>query len=134
MTPAVRNVWVIAGHMRAAAPCPGHGVRMSILRIDTAHCLVGSGTTREALSVAATRGRRANTLNVTLDDDNDLAASHEAQPDTAEQILARTLATSGTDTSAHTALRSHPDDSPEPRFPPATGTPAVTEPPIGPSF
>jgi conjugative relaxase-like TrwC/TraI family protein len=75
--------------------------------VGTAHALVSPSTTREALYVAATRGRLANLLYVatTYDPDPQTSHDHAADPRTAREVLAGVLANTGAETSAHESLR-----------------------------
>ncbi len=78
--------------------------------VDTAHSLVTASTTREVLYVAATRGRDMNRLYVDTSHDPDHDTSHGPLPTiSAEEILARVLANTGADQSAHAVLRREQD-------------------------
>jgi len=75
--------------------------------VGTAHALVSPSTTREALYVAATRGRVANLLYVDTAYDPDPQTGHDraGDPRTAREVLAAVLANTGAETSAHETLR-----------------------------
>jgi len=75
--------------------------------VGTAHALVSPGTTREALYVAATRGREANFLYVdtAYNPDPETGHDHAGDPRTARDVLAGVLANTGTETSAQETLR-----------------------------
>jgi hypothetical protein len=73
--------------------------------VDTAHALIGNATTREALYVAATRGRNANTMYVDICLDPDPDTSHDiGETVSADRVFQQVLAKSGVDASAHAAL------------------------------
>jgi hypothetical protein len=71
--------------------------------VQTAHAFVSPTTTREALYVAATRGREVNRLYVHTRYDPDPATSHYglAGRQSATEVLVRVLARQGADLSAH---------------------------------
>jgi hypothetical protein len=75
--------------------------------VGTAHALVSPNTTREVLYVAATRGREANRLYVdtVYDPDPQTSHDHADDPRTTREVLARVLANTGAETSAHETLR-----------------------------
>jgi len=75
--------------------------------VGTAHALVSPGTTREALYVAATRGRTANFLYVdtVFDPDPQTGHDHAGDARTARDVLAGLLANTGAEASAHETLR-----------------------------
>ena len=76
--------------------------------VDTAHAIISPTTTREALYVAATRGRDSNRLYVDTAYDPDPATSHDGvtEPQTARQVLAGVLANEGGEQSATDTIRS----------------------------
>lgn len=70
--------------------------------VDTAHALVADGTNREALYVAATRGRQTNRLYVATSTPQDLEDhTPVSQLPTGREVLASVLANTGAATSAH---------------------------------
>jgi conjugative relaxase-like TrwC/TraI family protein len=75
--------------------------------VGTAHALISPSTTRESLYVAATRGREANLLYIDTAYDPDPQTSHDhaGDPQTPREVLAKVLANTGADTSAHEILR-----------------------------
>lgn len=79
---------------------------------DTAHAVVESGTTRENLYVAMTRGRASNTAYVVVSrpDDNHSARHPGERPDaTARDILAGVLGHVGAELSAHETIAAEQD-------------------------
>jgi hypothetical protein len=79
--------------------------------VDTAHAVVSPTTTREALYVAATRGRSANHLYVDVAFDPQPDTSHGPSSDTsAEEVLVGILARSGVDVSAHVTMARELDE------------------------
>jgi len=95
----------VAEHVELAYATTAH--RSQGRTVGTAHALVSPSTTREALYVAATRGRDANLLYVDIAYDPDSQTSHDpaGDPRTAREVLARVLANTGAETSAHETLR-----------------------------
>jgi hypothetical protein len=73
--------------------------------VGTAHALVSPSTTREALYVAATRGREANFLYVDAAYDPDPQTPHDRVPRNARAVLGAVLANTAAETSAHETLR-----------------------------
>jgi len=75
--------------------------------VDTAHALISPTTTREALYVAATRGRESNRLYVDTFYDPDATTGHDGttEPQTAPHVLARVLANQGAELAAHEQIR-----------------------------
>lgn len=74
---------------------------------DTAHALVGPGTTRENLYVAMTRGRRANRVYVSVDrpdDDHSAPRTGGATAATTRSVLYGVLQHVGAELSAHQAI------------------------------
>lgn len=73
--------------------------------VDTAHALVSHTATREALYVAATRGRQANYLYVDTCTDPDSDTSHgPTEHQSADKVITEVLDRRGADTSAHATL------------------------------
>jgi hypothetical protein len=74
---------------------------------DTVHALVSPTTSREALYVAATRGRASNRLYVDVSYDPDPQTGHDGttKPQTARDVLAAVLANEGAELSAHETIR-----------------------------
>ena len=74
--------------------------------LDTAHAMVGPGTTKEVLYVSATRGREANCLYVDTHYDPDPQTSHDdyLESMTAKDVLVGVLRNVGADVAAHEAL------------------------------
>ncbi len=95
----------VAQHVELAYATTAH--RSQGRTVGTAHALVSPSTTREALYVAATRGRGANFLYVDTAYDPDPQTSHRnaGDPPTAREVLARVLTNAGEETSAHETLR-----------------------------
>ncbi len=91
----------VAHHVELAYATTAH--RAQGCTVETAHAFVSPTTTREALYVAATRGREANRLYVDTAYDPDPATSHYglAAPQSATEVLVRVLARQGADLSAH---------------------------------
>jgi conjugative relaxase-like TrwC/TraI family protein len=75
--------------------------------VDTAHALVSPATTREALYVSATRGRKSNRLYVDTAFDPDPQTGHNGtnRPSSAEAVLTSVLDNQGAELSAHEVLR-----------------------------
>lgn len=79
---------------------------------DTAHTLVIPEMTREALYVAATRGRAGSRWYVTTETNADLDCEHEPNaPCTADEVLAAVLRRSGAEKSATATLRDVQDEA-----------------------
>ncbi|MST33151.1 relaxase domain-containing protein [Acidimicrobiaceae bacterium USS-CC1] len=97
----------VAEHLDLGYATTAH--RAQGLTVDTAHALVSPTTTREALYVAATRGRDANHLYVDVAYDPDPATGHDqaAEAPTAREVLERVLANPGADVSAHQVRQLH---------------------------
>jgi conjugative relaxase-like TrwC/TraI family protein len=74
---------------------------------DTAHVLISPTTTREVLYVAATRGRRRNSIYVDTCYDPDPQTGHDGAipPQSAHEVLAGVLRNEGADVAAHEAIR-----------------------------
>jgi len=96
-----------AEHVDLAYATTAH--RAQGLTVDTARALVSPTTTREALYVAATRGRDANHLYVDVAYDPDPSTGHDqaAKAPTAREVLERVLANPGADLSAHQTRQLH---------------------------
>lgn len=94
----------VAQHVELAYATTAH--RTQGRTVDTAHAMVSPTTTREALYVAATRGRESNRLYVDIAFDPDPATGHDGAitPQAAKDVLARVLANEGADISAHETL------------------------------
>jgi conjugative relaxase-like TrwC/TraI family protein len=76
--------------------------------VDTAHAIVTSSMTREALYVAMTRGRHTNTA-YTCTDAPDGERHHDQPAVTGRSVLEQVLATAGAELSAHHVLRAAQD-------------------------
>ncbi len=73
--------------------------------VDTSHSIVGVTTTREALYVAASRGREANTIYVDTLNESDVDTSHGPDRERNVQDVLRTVLNNvGADVSAHTMI------------------------------
>jgi conjugative relaxase-like TrwC/TraI family protein len=94
-----------ARHLELAYATTGY--RAQGRTVDIAHAMVSPTTTREALYVAATRGRDANHLYVDVAFDPDPATSHDGvgPTQTARGVLETVLARGGAEMSAHETLR-----------------------------
>ena len=81
--------------------------------LDTAHAMVGPGTTKEVLYVSATRGREANCLYVDTHYDPDPLTSHDEamEPMTAKEVLVGVLRNEGAEVAAHEAIRRAQDEA-----------------------
>ena len=75
--------------------------------VSTAHAMVSPTTTREALYVAVTRGRKSNHLYVDTEWDPEPQTSHDgaAPPQSAKEVLAGVLRNEGADLAAHEMIR-----------------------------
>jgi conjugative relaxase-like TrwC/TraI family protein len=95
----------VAQHVELAYATTAH--RSQGRTVGTAHALVSPSTTREALYVAATRGREANLLYVDTAYDPDPQTGHDrvGDPRTARDVLGAVLANTGAGASAHETLR-----------------------------
>lgn len=95
----------VTDHVEVAYASTAH--RAQGRTVDTAHALISPTTTREALYVAATRGRDANRLYVDTHFDPDPATGHDGLTEvaTAGQVLAGVLRNEGVDLSAHDTRR-----------------------------
>jgi len=95
----------VAEHVELAYATTAHGAQG--MTVDTSHGLVTPLTTREALYVAATRGRDSNHVYVVTDFDPDPDTAHEGMtpPQTARQVLAGALANEGAERSATDTIR-----------------------------
>ncbi|MGC9962096.1 MAG: MobF family relaxase [Acidimicrobiales bacterium] len=95
----------VAEHVELAYATTAH--RSQGRTVGTAHALVSPSTTREALYVAATRGREANLLYVDTAYDPDPQTGHDrvGDPRTARDVLGAVLANTGAEASAHETLR-----------------------------
>jgi hypothetical protein len=96
----------VAEHVELSYATTAH--RAQGRTVDTAHAIVSPTTTREALYVAATRGRDSNRLYVDIAYDPDPATSHDgvAEPQTARLVLAGVLTNDGGEQSATDTIRS----------------------------
>jgi len=96
-----------AEHLDLAYATTAH--RAQGLTVDTAHALVSPTTTREALYVAATRGRDANHLYIDVAYDPDPATGHGqvSERPSPREVLERVLANPGADVSAHQTRQAH---------------------------
>jgi hypothetical protein len=74
--------------------------------VDTARVIATSGTSRENLYVALTRGREANHVYVATDAERAEVDALRPEPVTAAEVLAQALRTSGAELSAHQAQQS----------------------------
>jgi len=99
----------VAEHVELAYATTAH--RAQGRTVDSAHALVTSTTTREALYVAATRGRQSNLLYVDTHYDPDPATSHDdmTSAQTARQVLYGCLRRRGADLTAHDTIRASQD-------------------------
>lgn len=94
----------VAAHVEPGYAATVH--RVQGRTVDTAHALVTHTATREALYVAATRGRTSNHLYVDSELDPDHDTSHgPADLATARQAVTSVLKRTATAASAHVALR-----------------------------
>jgi conjugative relaxase-like TrwC/TraI family protein len=75
--------------------------------VDTAHAIVSPTTTREALYVSATRGRKSNHIYVDThyDPDPQTAHSEVTEKVSARKVLTAVLANEGADVAAHDMIR-----------------------------
>ncbi len=99
----------VAEHVELAYATTAH--RAQGRTVDTAHVMVTSGTAREVLYVAATRGRESNRLYVDTHYDPDPATSHEQMTplQTPRQVLYGCLQRMGADRGAHDTIRASQD-------------------------
>jgi len=74
--------------------------------VTTAHAVVGVSMTREALYVAATRGRESNRLYVDLEPEPTEASHGKAERPSARQVLISVAHRRGAETSAHQMIAS----------------------------
>ncbi|QAY68755.1 conjugal transfer protein [Xylanimonas protaetiae] len=74
------------------------------MTVDTCHVVVATGTSRENLYVAMTRGRHANTAYVALDNADDLHTHPITDQITAHTVLTNVLAHTGVEASAHETI------------------------------
>jgi conjugative relaxase-like TrwC/TraI family protein len=81
--------------------------------VDTAHSMVTSASTREALYVSATRGRNSNRLYVDTAYDPDPASGHggAVEQQTARAVLVGVLANEGAALAAHAQIRADWNDA-----------------------
>jgi conjugative relaxase-like TrwC/TraI family protein len=81
--------------------------------VDTAHSMVTSASTREALYVSATRGRNSNRLYVDTAYDPDPASGHSGaiEQQTARAVLAGALANEGATLAAHAQIEADLNDA-----------------------
>jgi conjugative relaxase-like TrwC/TraI family protein len=95
------------GHVELAYATTAH--RAQGATVDTAHAMITPATTRQALYVAATRGRSSNRLYVDTCYDPDPATGHDGTTETLtpRDVLVGVLANDGADLSAHDTLRRH---------------------------
>jgi len=93
----------VAEHVELGYAVTAH--RAQGATVETAHAIITENTARENLYVAMTRGRSGNHAYVATDtSDHVHAAPHpDDQPQTARRVLARVLARSGAEPSAHQA-------------------------------
>jgi hypothetical protein len=91
----------VASHVELAYASTAH--RAQGRTVATAHAMVAPTTTREALYVAATRGRESNWLYVDTAYDPDPQTGHDwtAPSQTAHEVLAGVLANQGAELAAH---------------------------------
>jgi len=98
----------VTGHVELGYASTLH--RAQGTTVDTAHALITTGTTREALYVATTRARSGNNVYVDTASDPDPETLHnDLDPSTARAVLASVLARCAAETSAH-AVREHLND------------------------
>ncbi len=99
----------VAEHVELAYATTAH--RAQGRTVDSAHAMVTSTTTREALYVAVTRGRQSNRLYVDTHYDPDPATSHDGMTSaqTARQVLYGCLRRRGADLAAHDTIRASQD-------------------------
>jgi len=95
----------VADHVELGYASSAH--RAQGRTVDTAHALVTSTTTREALYVLATRGRESNQVYVDTHYDPDPQTSHDqaTEPITARELLVGVLRNEGADVAAHDMIR-----------------------------
>ena len=95
----------VTEHVELAYATTAYGAQG--MTVDVARAVVSPLTTREALYVAATRGRDGNHLYVVTDFDPDPATSHEGMtpPQSARQVLAGVLANQSAERSATDTMR-----------------------------
>lgn len=81
--------------------------------VDTAHAMITAASTREALYVAATRGRDCNRLYVDTAYDPDPTTGHSGtiKPQTARSVLAGVLADQGAELAAHAQIEASWDQA-----------------------
>lgn len=94
----------VAEHVELAYATTTH--RAQGRTVDTAHAMITSASTREALYVAVTRGRSSNRLYVDTAYDPDPASGHGGaiEPQTADAVLAGVLANEGAALAAHAQI------------------------------
>ena len=95
----------VTNHVELAYATTAH--RAQGRTVDTAHALISPTTTREALYVAATRGRVSNRMYVDVAFDPDPQTSHDelVSRQDARGVLASVVANDGADVSAHESIR-----------------------------
>jgi conjugative relaxase-like TrwC/TraI family protein len=94
----------VAAHVELAYATTTH--RAQGRTVDSAHALVSATTVREALYVAATRGRLENRLYVDTSFDADPESAHQDGPrQSPREVLTRVLARPGGELAAHEAMR-----------------------------
>lgn len=91
----------VAEHVELAYASTAH--RAQGRTVDTAHALISSSTTREALYVMTSRGSRSNHLYVDTHYDPDPQTAHEEarEPTSAADVLGAVLRNEGADVAAH---------------------------------
>jgi conjugative relaxase-like TrwC/TraI family protein len=91
----------VAEHVELAYASTAH--RAQGRTVDTAHALISSTTTREALYVMTSRGSRSNHLYVDTHYDPDPQTAHEyaREPTSAADVLCGVLRNEGADVAAH---------------------------------
>ena len=110
-----------AGHVELAYATTVHQAQGRT--VDTSHALVSPGTCREALYVAATRGRHVNRLYVDRygQPGDDGADSGWVEHRSAREVLTAVLGHEAADVSAHEALRRNLAGPESPAMTPARG-------------
>ncbi len=94
----------VAEHVELAYATTAH--RAQGRTVDTAHAMIASGSSREALYVAVTRGRNSNRLYVDVAYDPDPASGHGGaiEEETAHAVLSGVLANQGAAVAAHAQI------------------------------
>lgn len=125
------EVWELPGDYVAEHVELGYAItahRAQSRTVDTAHVITGPGMTREHLYVGMTRGRDANHAYVPLEgvgagDEPHHVLDHVNAGQSALDVLAGILATSGAETSATEALNGARPWNPQPTLPPSRPQP-----------